>query len=217
MTEQHALGPAGGAGRIGDQCDVVGATLVQFALVVVGTLLAEDASRSFHLRKRFEQLLSVGAHAARVLVDHEPQARQLGAQGQHLVDLLLVLGHHHRHFGVGQHVQKFAGDGILVERHRHAAQRLGGELSPIQARTVVAEHGQLVAALEAVRGKSQREGAHMVLAFSPAVTLPDAAVFLAHAGLLAGARGIAAEQFGERIGRGVGNEFHGRAPLAVPR
>ena len=47
MTEQHALGPAGGAGRIGDQCDVVGATLVA---------VRARSSRDAPCRRRVPQL-----------------------------------------------------------------------------------------------------------------------------------------------------------------
>ena len=63
--------------------------------------------------------------------------------------LLLVLGHDERGLGVVQHVDQLRSDRILVDRHRDAAQRLGGELGKVELRAVVAHHGELVAALEA--------------------------------------------------------------------
>ena len=217
VAQEHALGTARRAGGVGDQRHVLGASLLELALVVVGMLAREAAARGLDLRERLEEAVAVAAHAARVLVDHQAEAGQVAAQREHLVDLLLVLGHHDRHLGVGEHVHELAGDGVLVERHRHAAQRLRGELRPVEAGAVVAEHGELVAALEAERRQAQREVAHVLLAVAPAVGLPDAAVLLAHAGPPGSAPGVAPQQLGQRVGVRIRGELHGRPFLLVPR
>jgi hypothetical protein len=45
---------------------------------------------------------------------------------KHLVDLLLILDHDETDAGILQHKQHLVGHSILIERHRHAAQALGG-------------------------------------------------------------------------------------------
>jgi hypothetical protein len=146
VAEQYALRSARSARRVGDRGDVVGAALVDLALEEAGMLLAEDGARCLEIVERLEDAVLVGVHAARVLVRDEPQVRQLVGDGDDLVDLLLVLGDHHRDLRVLEHVGELAGDRVLVQRHRHAAERLRGELRPIEPGAVVAQHRELVAA-----------------------------------------------------------------------
>ena len=122
----------------------------------------------------------VARHAARAAVGQDAQHRQLVAQGQHLVDLLLVLGDDGDHVGVVQHVDQLAGDRVLVDRHRGAAQRHRRHLGPVDARPVVAGDAQLVAGPEAHRLQAEREVAHLLRVVGPVVGLPDAEVLLAH-------------------------------------
>ena len=119
-------------------------------------------------------------HAARVVVDDELQMRQPLLQRQDLVDLLLVLGHHHRDLGVIEQIGHLGGDRVLVHRHRDAAEALRGELRPVEPRPVVADHRELAAAAEAVRRKARGEVAHLAGIIGPAEGLPDAERLLAH-------------------------------------
>ena len=218
VAQQHALGAPGGAGGVGDQRHVLRAALLDLALEVARMLLGKVAAGLLQVGERPEDVVGVRAHAERILVDDEAQVLQLAGQGQHLVDLLLVFGHDDRHLGVVEHEGQLAGNGVLVERHGHAAERLRGELRPVEARPVVAEHRQLVAALEACRRQAQREVVHVGVAVAPGVGLPDAAVLLAHAGLPRVALHVARQQLGQRIGGGVGEEAHAvRLPWLVPR
>src|SRR5581483_8288489 len=98
------------------------------------------------------------------------------------------------------------------------AERLRGQLRPVEARAVVAEHGELVAALEAGRRQPQREIAHVRVAVAPGVGLPDAAVLLAHARLPAVGLHVAAQELRQSVGGGVLDERHWDLfPWLVPR
>src|SRR5207247_3422910 len=92
-----------------------------------------------------------------------------------LVDLLLVFGHHDRYLGMVEHIGQFAGDRVLIDRHRNAAEAHRGELREIEARPVLADYRQLGAAPEARGGEAKREIAHLLPIAPPAIGLPDAA------------------------------------------
>src|SRR5208283_994614 len=70
-------------------------------------------------------------------------------------------------------------DRNLIHRHGDAAEALRGQLRPIEARAVVADHRQFIAAAEAVGGEPEREIAHLAVILGPGKTLPDAAVLFA--------------------------------------
>ena len=97
----------------------------------------------------------VVAHAARIVVDDVLERRDLILHFEHLVDLLLILDDDEADTGILQHEEHFAGHRILVERHRHATQALGGGHHHVQVRPVVADDGQVVAPLEAEEARPQ--------------------------------------------------------------
>ena len=76
------------------------------------------------------------------------QLRQPVGDRDDLVDLLLVLDDGELHLGVLEHVGHLVGHQVLVDRHRNAAEALHGREGGIQARAVVADDGDGVAALE---------------------------------------------------------------------
>ena len=116
-------------------------------------------------------------HPARVLVHHDFERRHLLLDLQELVDLLLVLGERKARAGMLDDVGELLGDRILVDRHRHAAQRLRGAHRPVEQRAVVADHDQPIAAAEALIGQARGEQADLGRDMAPAMALPDA-VFL---------------------------------------
>ena len=65
------------------------------------------------------------AQPARVGEDHRLEPRAALLDRDQLVDLLLVLGDREPHLGVVEDIGHLVGDRVLVDRHRHAAQRLG--------------------------------------------------------------------------------------------
>ena len=146
-------------------------------------------------------------HPARVLVHHDFEGRHLLLDLQELVDLLLVLGQRKARAGMLDDVGKLLGDRILVDRHRHAAQRLRGAHRPVEQRAIVADHDQPIAAAEALIGQAGGEQADLGRDMAPAMALPDA-VFLLAIGRPVGARaGALGQQLGKRVpsvGRGIG-------------
>ena len=90
---------------------------------------------------------------------------------QQLVDLLLVLGEREARAGMLDDVGELLGDRILVDRHRHAAQRLRGAHRPVEQRAVVADHDQPIAAAEALIGQARGEQADLGRDMAPSLWL----------------------------------------------
>src|SRR5262249_50836392 len=112
---------------------------------------------------------------------------------------------------------QFAGNRVLVERHGHAAERLRGQLRPVKTGTVVAEHGELVATLEPGCGQAKGKLPHVVVALTPGIGLPDAAVLFAHPDLAAESLHIALQQLGQSVHGWVLDKVQDRTALLVPR
>ena len=140
---------------------------------------AELAPGRLHRLEGLEDRVVVIAQAARVVIDDQLQVRQAVLQRQDLVDLFLVLGDDDRGLGVIEHIGELGRDRVLVDRDGDAAEALRGELRDIEARAVLADDRQLVAAPEALGGEAEREIAHLLPIAPPAIGLPDAAVLLA--------------------------------------
>src|SRR5439155_25718227 len=155
------------------------------------------------------------AKPAWIVEDDPSQRRQPLLEGKDLVDLLLILGDDHGDFGVVEHMDELARDRILVGGHGGAAESLGGELRPIETRTIVADDRELVAAAKSERGEAEREIAHVVEIGLPAVGSPDPAVLLADARGLAERLGVAPHELRQRAGTGLLGEPAGHA--LVPR
>jgi hypothetical protein len=130
-------------------------------------------------------------HAARIVVDDQPERGELVAQRQHFVHLLLVFGHDDRDLGVVPDVSQLARDRVLEDGDGDAAQGLGGHLRPVEPWPVVTDHRQLLAAPEAERGQAEGEVADMTEVLPPRVGLPDAAILLADGGTVAQLLGVA--------------------------
>jgi hypothetical protein len=134
--------------------------------------------------QRRQPRLVVVAQAARVVV---PDALQRAgsprlAHLEHLVDLLLVFDDGHAHFGVVHREDVFGGHRVLVQRHRHGAQRLHGQHRRIQARPVLADDHDVVVALQTGLGQAAGHGAHLGGEVGPGRRLPDAVHLFAQRG-----------------------------------
>ena len=151
------------------------------------------------LGQRQQARLGIRAQAAGVVVDHVLQARTLGLDVQELVDLLLVFHHGEPRLRVIDDVGQLFLDRVLVERHRNAAQRLGGGDRPVELRSVVADDGRLVAAREAQRGQTEGDATRALLVVAPGVGLPDAEVLLADGDLVRPPLGVGADELRERV------------------
>src|SRR6266851_6862494 len=148
-----------------------------------------------------EKGLRVVPHAAPIAVDDRLECRNAVLDGEQLVDLLLVLGDGEADLGMVEDERHLVGAGILIDRHRDAAERLGRGNRPIEARPIVADNRQLVAAAEAHGGKAVGERGDLVGHLAPAPALPDAVILLAVCRLVAAPCRMIEQQLGEGIER----------------
>ncbi len=149
VGEHDTLGLAGSAGGVEDHRGVLAAAKVDFLVDearVRGDLLAAPG---LHRREAFHQCRVISGQAAVIIVDDAGDIRAAVADLEHLVHLLLVLGHHEACLGVADDELHFLGHGVVVGGYRDTAQALGGGDGDVQARAVLADDEQLVAALEA--------------------------------------------------------------------
>ena len=153
---------------------------LHLALEQAGVLLAVRAPGGHERLERGQAGLVVVAQAARVVVPDVRELRALRADLQHLVDLLLVLHHTETHLGVVDRKDAFTAHGVLVQRHRNGAQRLGGQHGGVQARAVGADHHHVFAALQAGLVQAAGHRFHQLRHRGPGGGLPDAVFLLAH-------------------------------------
>ena len=81
---------------------------------------------------------------------------------QHLVGLLLVLDQREGDLRVLEDVDQLVGNRILIERHRDAADRLGGDHRCIEARPVLADQREVLAAAESFCEQPGGDGLDLV-------------------------------------------------------
>ena len=179
---------------IGEQGQILGTAALDLGFDISRMRGAEFAARRLDLIERLQHTRLIVTKPARIVVDHQFQVRQPGLQRQDLVDLLLVLSHDHRDLGVVQHKDQLAGDRILIHRNSGAAEALGGELRPIEARPVVADYRQLVAAPESVSRETKGEIVHLSPVFGPSPGPPNAVLLFADRGALSHRLGVAPQQ-----------------------
>ena len=215
VAQHHPFGPRGGARGVGEQRQIVGLALGDGGLDIARMGRAELAPGRLHRLEGLEDRVVVIAQAARVVIDDQLQVRQAVLQRQDLVDLFLVLGNDDRGLGVIEHIGELGRDRVLVDRDGDAAEALRGELRDIEARAVLPDDRQLVAAPEALGGEPLREIAHLLPIAPPAVSLPDAAVLLAQGRAVGCPLGIAPQQL--RQGDVVAHAAFTLCSAAAPR
>jgi hypothetical protein len=180
VREHGALGLPGRPRRVADDGHVV-ARAPRDLLVEPARVLPVELLAALLQRGQAQQAgLLVLPHAAGVFVDDVLEAGALRAHVQELVHLLLILDHREPHLRVVHDVLHLLLDRVLVQRHGHAADRLGGQHSPVERRAIVADDGGLVAARETERGQPERDQARLGEVVAPAVRLPDAEGLLAN-------------------------------------
>ena len=142
-----------------------------------GERLAAVGDDIFH---RTQMTVVVIAKAARLVVDHPFELRQLVLDRLDLVDLLLILDQSKAHVGMRQHERQFLGDSVGINRHWDSAQRLRRHHRPIKLRPVRADNGHGLAAPHAEPVQAGRVGPHDLEHLSPGPGLPDAEVLVPH-------------------------------------
>ena len=139
----------------------------------------------------------VVAQAARIV---EPDVRELRAAVadlEQLVDLFLVLGDREGDVGIADRHDELGRGRILVERNRHGADRLRREHRGVEARPVLADDDQMLAACQPGFRESARERFDQLGEAAPRVRLPDAQVLLAQSRGGRPAGGVVEQQAGE--------------------
>ena len=134
------------------------------------------------------------AQPARIVVQNVPQLRALTLDLQKLVDLLLVLDDGEPDLGVLQDEGHFLRHRVLIQGHGHASQALRRRHGPVQARTIVADDGEILAALETEFRQPAGERAHFNRHLGPGPGLPDAEILLADCGPVAANSGVMQQQ-----------------------
>ena len=178
--QHHALRPPRRSRGIGDHRQIVAASLGNLGREKAGMRRIERAALLLHGIKRCQIVLRIMPETARILVDDALQKRQSLLDADQLVDLFLVLHHREARLRVIEHEHHLLGHGVLVDRHRHGAEALGCQHRPIELRPVVADDGDLVAALQAECREAAGDGSHVCRRVGPVPGLPDAESLLAH-------------------------------------
>jgi hypothetical protein len=129
--------------------------------------------------ERIESGLAVVAQAARIVVPDSPEHRAARAHFDHLVDLLLILDHGVADFRILDREHVFGGHRVLIQRHRHGAERLRSEHRGIQAWPVLADHHQVIAAFHAGVRHAARQPSHQQRELGPGGGLPDPVLLFA--------------------------------------
>ena len=162
MRQHRALRDPGCSRRVADDGQVVGGSPGDLGIEVRGVADLELPAELAELGQAHQAGLAVGAHAARIVIDDVGEARAAGPEAQELVHLLLVLDDGEPRLGVIDDVLHLLLDGILVDRDRDAAERLGRHHRPVELGAVISHDGDPIAAREAERGETVRDQAGLV-------------------------------------------------------
>ena len=167
MALAHTLRFARGARGVQDHGGVAASTGFHCGFEKAWMFAVIGPAQHLQRGKGHQLGLAVMAHAAFVVIGDVGDVRVQGLEFEQLVDLLLVFDDGVADFRILQHVGHVGGRRVLVQRHRHAAQALRGQHGPVQAGTVVADDGQVHAALEADGGQAAGQRAHLVVDLEP--------------------------------------------------
>ena len=146
-----------------------------------------------------EERLRIMAQPARLIVVDVRELRQPGHRFQELVNLLLVLDDRELDLRILEHERHLLRGRVLIERNRHATQRLHGGERPVEARAVVADDCEIHTAFEALRGKPASQRTHLVQHLRPSPGLPDAEVLFADCRAIATGLCVMREQAREGV------------------
>ncbi len=199
VGEHHALGLAGRAGRVEHDRHVATSTEGDLALVKFGIGAIELDTQLLYLLVVVQKVLIIVTQAAGIVVDNLFDLGTALAYLEHLVYLFLVFDQRNLDVGIVEHIGHFVRDRVLVQRHRHRAERLRCGHPPVQARAIVADDGELVAPFQAEAGKSAGERSHLHRDIGPGPGLPDAEIFFTHRVPLRTRLHVVLQQLGEGI------------------
>ena len=163
-----------------------------------GSASAGAAFRRDCGERRQAGLVIVG-QAPRLGVQKAREPRQAVANGEDLVDLLLILGDDDRNLGVIEHRGDFVRDRIGVNGNRNGADHLRRRYRPVEPRPVGADDGDGLAALKPEPDQALRDGAGLLVDFSPSPGLPEAEILQAESGATPALRRMGAQELREGV------------------
>ena len=180
MREFRRLGSPRRARGGREVADVVGLALRHVRLEKLGLALAQLSTRGEQRVPAHEPVVrEVVAHPPRVLEHNLFDVRQFFPPVQNLVHLLLVLGQHDAHVGVGEQVGDLVADARAVHPHAHRPDALRREFHHGPGGDVVGHDGHLVARRHAQREEAQRGVLHLQSHLRPGGLVPDAEILVA--------------------------------------
>ena len=218
--QHHALGLAGGAGRIEDDRGVralAGRDLRIQPLPHRGILLQRGAAVGDHLLDRTQVGPVVVAQALVLVVDHGLELRQPRCHRHDLIDLLLVLDCGKTHLGMGQHERQLVRHRVGIDRHRDRAEHLRRHHRFVEPGPVRSDDGDGVAALDAEPAEANRIGADLIQHLRPAQGLPDAEILVPKRRAVRTQAGVLRQQLGKRVRRIGGIDRQDNLPLTARR
>jgi hypothetical protein len=171
------LGVAGGARGEEHRGHVLRAHRLDRLLEEVRVLALVGVPSGEQVIDRCQARLAVLAQAAQVVEPDVGELRALGADLQQLVHLLLVLDDSEAHLGVVEREDTLGAGGVLVQRDRDRTEALRCQHRHRQARAVVADHHDVLTALQARGGQTTGHAAHLCRQCRPAQGLPDPVFF----------------------------------------
>jgi len=144
---------------------------------------------------------------ARIAVDDALYLRQFADHPEHLVHLLLVLGHHKCRVAMIDHIGHFSEIRVLIQAHRRPSVCLSGQLREHPLRAVVADDRDLVASLHSQRNQPEGKLAHPVAVLRPGEGLPNPKFLFPKCDFVAQLFRVSDQQLGKSIL--TLREFHG--------
>ena len=199
VGQHHPLGPAGGARGVEDDAGIRPRPLRDFGPEEVGIGLVVPLAVGLDVAEVADEVRIVVPEALRPEVHDGLDAGNLLADLEELVDLLLVLDHREARPAVLDHVGQLVRDRVLIHGNGDPAEGLGGTHRPVQARPVVPDDRELVAAPEAEGGETARERLDLAEGLVPVPRLPDPEFLLTDGGTPREALRVVEEQLRERV------------------
>jgi hypothetical protein len=213
VAEHDALGGTGRAGCEEQEGRVGAAAARRFGQHGVAPAGEQVPALLQEVGIAHELRLPIVAHAAILVVDDAAHGRAARQDLQQLVDLFLVLGEDVRRLGALDRRHQLFRRSVGEERRGDRAQPVRGRHRAVEARAVVADQGDVGAALQAALREGGGKGGHLIGERPPCRGLPDAAILLAHRRPLAALAGVFEQQLRKRVRPGVVDR-HVSAPRA---
>ena len=213
MGENDALGRAGRARCKEHECRVLAGAARGLGLQEV-TLFGGEFAALLQQGGVADKLpLPVVAHAAVLVVDDALDRGTARQYFEQLVDLLLVFGKDVGNFRALDRRRNLVRRRILIERHHDGAEPLRRAHRRIQARPVVAQQGDMRAALQASRRRCSRKRGGFFGQFAPGYGAPDAAALFTDGRTFTPFSGVMHQQLRKSIQVQIPSRHLPRSPM----